>query len=306
MSRTRSRTRTRRTKFGPPSFRIATGNTSNAKTRKPHRFNGRRILSGLIHLSPANRSGYETCSGRTKGCTSGCLDTAGHGGIGVLIENGIMLQDNDVQRARIRRTHLLFQDPAEFMRLTVRDVEALVQRAREHRAVPAWRMNATSDIDWTVIPCTRNGRTFRNIFEAFPSVHFYDYTKVRARMFAFLAGELPANYHLTFSRAETKANQITAMQVLQGGGNVAVVFSTRPGEALPETWNGHQVIDGDAHDFRFTDPKAQPGQLGYVIGLRAKGYAKGDASGFVVQVPRMLQQPSVLMNTRETPRLLAA
>lgn len=297
MSRT-TRTRSRRTKFGPPSFRIATGNTSNAKTRKPHRFKGRRILSGLIHLSPANRSGYETCGGRTKGCTAGCLDTAGHGGIGVLIRDGIMLQDNDVQRARIRRTHLLFEAPAEFMRWTVRDLEALVKRAREHRAVPAWRMNATSDIDWTVIPCTRNGRTFRNIFEAFPSVHFYDYTKVRARMFAFLAGELPANYSLTFSRAETKANQITAMQVLQAGGNVAVVFSTRPGEALPDMWNGHRVIDGDVHDFRFTDPRAAAGESGYVIGLRAKGYAKQDGFGFVVQLDRPNLQPSVLMNTR--------
>lgn len=56
---------------------------------------------------------------------------------------------------------------------------------------------------------------------------------------------------------------------------MAVVFSTRKGEPLPETWHGFRVIDGDESDLRFTDP------AGVVVGLRAKGDAKGEASGFV-------------------------
>ena len=56
--------------------------------------------------------------------------------------------------------------------------------------------------------------------------------------------------------------------------SAAVVFS---GE-LPATWRGYPVIDGDEHDARFTDAGA-----GVIIGLRAKGKARHDSSGFVVQ-----------------------
>ena len=271
-----------------PSLKLATVATSNTKTAKPFRFKGRRILSALLHLSPANRSGYETCGGRTKGCSAACLDTAGHGGIGAWFDaNGVMLKSNSVQEARIRRTRMHFEEQAKFMFTLVRDIEAVVRKAKAQNAVPAFRLNATSDLDYTVIPCIRNGRTYANIFDAFKAVRFYDYTKVRSRMFAFLRGELPRNYHLTFSRAETMANQITAMEVLNMGGNVAAVFSTLPGEELPAIWNGHVVIDGDAHDFRFADPRASdfPGQSkGFIIGLRSKGKAKRDTSGFVIQL----------------------
>ena len=60
------------------------------------------------------------------------------------------------------------------------------------------------------------------------------------------------------------------------GINVAVVFTTSRSEALPETWNRFPVIDGDLHDCRFLDP------TGVVVGLRAKGVAKGAQSPFVV------------------------
>lgn len=120
------------------------------------------------------------------------------------------------------------------------------------------------------------------MFEAFPEVRFWDYTKVAKRMFEFLAGGLPSNYTLIFSRAETLASKITAMKVLQAGGNVAAVFSTKKGHPLPAEWNGHTVCDADVHDFRFLDPRSAKG---YVMGLRAKGNdAKRDASGFVIAV----------------------
>ena len=35
----------------------------------------------ILHLAPANVSGYETCPKRTKGCTAACLNTAGRGGM---------------------------------------------------------------------------------------------------------------------------------------------------------------------------------------------------------------------------------
>jgi hypothetical protein len=95
-------------------------------------------------------------------------------------------------------------------------------------------------------------------------------------MAAFLDGKMPENYRLTFSRSEK--NEDIADGFIKRGGNVAVVFSTRKGRALPDTYLGAPVIDGDEHDLRFLDPR------GVVVGLRAKGKAKTSRSDFVVAV----------------------
>ena len=57
------------------------------------------------------------------------------------------------------------------------------------------------------------------------------------------------------------------------GINVAVVFRNAE---LPDKWLGIKVINGDKHDLRFKDAK------GCIVGLKAKGKAKKDKSGFVV------------------------
>jgi len=62
-------------------------------------------------------------------------------------------------------------------------------------------------------------------------------------------------------------------QVAAAGGNVAVVF-----DGMPNTYAGAPVVDGDASDLRFLDPD------GVVVGLKAKGDAKKDDSGFVKRV----------------------
>jgi hypothetical protein len=103
-------------------------------------------------------------------------------------------------------------------------------------------------------------------------VQFYDYTKVLNR----LSKPLPSNYSLTFSRSGH--NDIECDAAIRMGANVSVVFSIDKKSAMPTTWNGAPVFDGDDTDARFLDPKR------HVIGLRAKGKAKYDTSGFVVQL----------------------
>jgi hypothetical protein len=116
---------------------------------------------------------------------------------------------------------------------------------------------------------------FAGILAEFPNVVFYDYTKSARRMNAYLDGAFPANYSLTFSRSETNGTETAA--IMARGGNVAVPFTTKRGEAFPATWNGVRIIDGDVSDLRFTDPH------GVVVGLRAKGKArKAVPGGFVV------------------------
>jgi hypothetical protein len=98
--------------------------------------------------------------------------------------------------------------------------------------------------------------------EMFPSVQFYDYTKLANRK------ALPANYHLTFSLAEN--NEVQAFAALANGLNVAAVF-----RKVPAVFMGAAVVDGDETDLRFLDPK------GVIVGLKAKGKAKRDTTGFV-------------------------
>ncbi len=169
-----------------------------------------------------------------------------------------------VQKARLKKTNRFWDDRGQFLWDLVNEITALEKRAAAKGLKAAVRLNGTSDLPYEryKVPGTD-----MNIMEIFPEVQFYDYTKLENRI---VNKTLPANYHLTFSRAEDNDHKLEA--VLKHT-SAAVVFS---GE-LPETWRGYPVIDGDEHDARFTD--AGPG---VIIGLKAKGKARHDASGFVV------------------------
>jgi hypothetical protein len=242
----------------------------------------RGYSSAVLHLAPANRSGREVCHHRSKGCTLACLNLAGHGGIN-LDEH----QLNAVQRARIARTNMFFDARDVFFTALVAAIESHVRRAIKHGLTPVVRLNGTSDIDWEREAFTdADGVTYASIFERFPTLQFYDYTKNPARAMLNAYGRMPSNYVLTFSRSETKANNAAAQNVLAAGGNVAVVFNIcRCKRAckheMPDiglTYFGRRVVSGDHDDLRFLDP------TGVVVGLKAKGPAKTDASGFVVDL----------------------
>jgi hypothetical protein len=98
---------------------------------------------------------------------------------------------------------------------------------------------------------------------------FYDYTKINQK-----SGDRKLasghRYVVTFSRSET--NEVEAIEVLNKGGIVAVVF-----DELPNEWNGFKVIDGDERDDLMLDCGGA-----IVLGLKAKGKARKDSTGFVV------------------------
>lgn len=208
-----------------------------------------------IHFAPANLSGYEVCKSRTKGCTSGCLNMAGMGRM--------------VQKQRIQKTISFFEDKEGFLsQLILKEIPAAIKTAAKKGLTAVFRLNLTSDIQWENI--LFNGKT---IFQHFPDVQFYDYTKIYSR----LGLNIP-NYHLTFSRGETVVSQTRSFAALANGHNSAFVFNTKKDEALPKEYNGFEVVDGDSHDLRFLDKK------GVIVGLRAKGPAKKDNSGFVIKL----------------------
>ena len=226
--------------------------TANPKIQKG---TAKGYLSFILHLAPADLSGRETCPKRTAGCTAACLNTAGRGGMFKRGEN-----TNVIQKARIRKTKYFFENRDAFMADLVEDIMKAVNFARRKGLKPVFRLNGTSDLSWEKYPVPNHGK---NIFDAFSTLQFYDYTKVLGRKVA----DLP-NYHLTFSAAD--GNDADVQKAINAGMNVAVVF-----DKLPTEYMGKAVVNADEDDLRFLDPK------GVVLGLKAKGRAKKDTSGFV-------------------------
>jgi hypothetical protein len=226
-------------------------NSGNSKTRKGEK---KGFTTYGIHLAPASLSGFNVCDSSSAGCRWACLNTAGRGAM------------SSVQRARIKKTLFFFKDKQKFLAELWAEITKSIKSSAKKGMTPCFRLNLTSDLPWEKIKF--NGQS---VMEAFPDVQFYDYCKSPERMTKFVNGEMPANYHLTFSRSET--NGALALAFLRSGGNVAMVFR----KSLPATYFGHEVIDGDETDLRFLDGK------GKIIGLKEKGLAKKDETGFVLE-----------------------
>ena len=220
--------------------------TGNPKLMKGEK---KGYLSFVLHLAPADVSGYNTCPKATAGCKKACLNTAGRGGIFKKGET-----TNVIQQARIRKTKDFFENREQFLQNLRKDITLAIKQAEKKGLTPAFRLNGTSDISWEKY----------GIIEEFPNVQFYDYTKVRNRKVSHLK-----NYHLTFSKAD--GNDSDVEKVVSQGMNVAAVFVK-----VPETYLGRKVINGDETDLRFLDEK------NVIVGLKAKGKAKKDTTGFVV------------------------
>jgi hypothetical protein len=208
-------------------------------------------LSFILHLAPADLSGRETCPKRTAGCTAACLNTAGRGGMFKKGEN-----TNMIQKARIRKTKYFFEARDYFMQDLFADITKAIKFAEKQGLKPVFRLNGTSDLSWEKY--TINDK---NIFELFPDVQFYDYTKVLGRKVSKYS-----NYHLTFSKAD--GNDADVQKALAQGLSVVAVYDQIP-EGVPSA---------DETDLRFLDPK------GVMLGLKAKGRAKKDYSGFVIRI----------------------
>lgn len=216
-------------------------------------------LTGVAYLMPDDT----ICPvARLAGCREACLVSAGRAaftpGIGA---------------ARAGRTRLFFGNRDVFMSLLIVEIKALVRKAEKSGMIPAIRLNGTSDINWANV--THNGM---NIFEQFPTVQFYDYTKSPAIIRASTGVD---NWHVTasYSAADAKYSSMITAAADKHNASIAVVF--RNGN-MPKTFLGRTVIDGDKTDLRFLD------ESGVVVGLKAKGQAKKDTSGFVVDIPQGL------------------
>lgn len=219
---------------------------TNAKTAK----NARKSL--ILYLAPfdQNSKGVNVCSMATDGCKAGCLFRAGLASI-----------YKTINEARIARTEYMLHDRHTFINQIIDEINRKAKRTEGDLAV---RLNGTSDFK-LVEMAIATGRTIA------PNIVFYDYTKIPNKVGDRILSS-GHRYMVTFSRSEK--NEADVIKHVQSGGIGAVVFIDK----VPDTWHGLPVIDGDSRDDLMLDaPK------GVILGLKAKGDAKKDTTGFVVR-----------------------
>jgi len=203
-------------------------------------------LTGILHLVPNTISGHNVCPKATSGCIRSCLNTAGRG------------KFDTPQQKRLQRTLLLFEDRQQFVQDLVVDIRSLIRRADKAGMIPCVRINGTSDLPWLA----------KEMADRFRGVQFYDYTKI----ISAVRNHRPDNYYLTFSKSENNWDE--CLEALSLGVNVSVLF-----ERIPKEYKGLPVINGDTNDLRFLDPSP------CIVGLKPKGKAITDTTGFVVREP---------------------
>jgi hypothetical protein len=251
---------------------------ANAKTIKGQKVG---FLTAVLYLAPFKMSGINVCPmAELAGCWRGCLNTAGRGGIAkgrkTMRRNGITVPDNAIQRCRINRTRLYAKDRDGFMAQLVKEIRAFLKRADRKGLTPAIRLNGTSDIRWENQPVTIDGQYYDNLFDAFSDVTFYDYTKLPNRFNRVL----PSNYHLSlsFSNASQRYADM-CWDAHAKGASLVMVYRSKLDVTNARTWFEEcrvPCVDGDANDLRFLDPDK------CIVTLKAKGKARKDTSGFVL------------------------
>ena len=209
---------------------------SNPKFAKSLR---RGYYTAGLMLAPHRTSGINVCPDSTPECRKHCLAFAGRGKM--------------FRSVRVQRTRWWHEDPESFLRALDDELETLIRKARQMGMKPACRLNVLSDIPW---------EEETNVFDNFPEIQFYDYTKSVKRACRSMDGGYPwpGNYHLTLSHSEINSDD--CRMFLKNGGTVAWII-----EDL-DTWLEScrfPLVDGEEHDLTFLHPS------GTIIALSPKG-----------------------------------
>ena len=230
---------------------------TNAKTIKG---DGSEYLTAILYMTPykvmVDGKSFNSCAmAKQASCIDACLYTAGRGAF------------NNVQTARQRKAEWFYRDRVGFMKQLYHDIQKFSNYCKKRGIQPCVRLNGTTDIRWELIPAMPHNKM--NIFQEFPEVQFYDYTKIPNRL-------IPDTsiYDLTFSYSGVPEYQRFVKTAVDMGMRLAVVFRYRT--QIPKHFMGMDVVDGDDSDLRFLEPQ------GVVSALYAKGKAVRDTSGFVI------------------------
>jgi hypothetical protein len=221
--------------------------TSNAKTSKNDND------TYILYLAPYNQNSKKIniCPKASEGCAAACLFSAGRGAF------------SNVIKARQNKTEYYLQDKKAFISQLANELIKIDKKASKNKNQTLIRLNGTSDLDFIFLL-----KKYANFdISNYKNLHFYDYTKILGKVKKYSNDK---NYTLTFSRAEDNEKDI--FKAVKYGSNVSAVFNGK----LPKTYKGIPVIDGDKTDNEMLKYK------GFILGLKAKGKARTDKSGFVI------------------------
>ena len=234
--------------YKPVKNLLSKGN-SNSKTAK------NSIKTFILYLAPhnLNNKGLTLCKDASKGCIASCLYSAGRG------------KFSNVQSSRINKANYFVTDKKVFLTQLLKEIKREIKKASDKDEKIAFRLNGTSDIDFLYL--LNKNLDFDIELLNYDKVYFYDYTKSIARAKRYKDFR---NYTLTFSKSETNDKEVK--EALNLGINVAAVFK----DNLPQKYKGIKVIDGDLSDLEMIKHK------NIILGLKAKGDAKKDITGFVI------------------------
>ena len=232
--------------YTQPRNLLSKGST-NAKTAK------NSLKTFILYIAPAKKNylNRNLCPWAGN-CANLCLDEAGRG------------KFSNVQLARINKANYFVEDKRVFMQQLAGEIIKETEKAHRKGEKIAFRLNGTSDVDFIYYLEKYAGLDITTLS---PTAIFYDYTKGIKRALRY---KDHINYKVTFSRAEN--NHTETKTALDNGLSVSAVFS----QDLPETYLGYKVVDGDTSDLVMIYNK------NVVLGLRAKGGAKKDKTGFVI------------------------
>ena len=244
-------------------FKLLSKPTTNYKANKNITIGYNTYFLSLAH---SDISGYNVCAYANKlkakennknksFCSSVCV---GYNGFAQIYKN--------VMKARIKKTKLFFKDQNLFIEYLIKDIEKAITQSIKKGLVPTFRLNAYSDIKYENIKINYNNKEYSNIFEIFPDIKFYDYTKIPNR-------KTPKNYELTYSFWGNKNHLNKEIN----NKNVAIVF-----DKLPTKYKNKTVINGDKNDLRLKDNDGS----NVIVGLKFKGSKQalkdGIKEGFVI------------------------
>jgi len=241
--------RTQKIKSNYQIKNLLSSGDSNAKTSK------NQFKTFILYLVPEelNDKGVNLCPNASEGCKAACLFTAGR---------GVM---KPVKAGRLNKANYFVYERENFLEQLASEILKQYAKAKRLGYRVYFRLNGTSDVDFYTLLKRYAQLDVESLSDA---ATFYEYTKTLAYI---KRHQRAANIVYTFSRSEVNSSLLPAALAL--GANIAAVFS---GE-LPETYLGAPVVDGDESDLVMLDHSST------IIGLKAKGKARKDDSGFVIK-----------------------
>jgi len=229
-------------------MKLLSSGKTNAKTKKNLR------PTQILYLHPSVIDGKDMCPFATENCRAVCLNTAGRGAF------------SNVQQSRINKTKMYVNDRDAFILQLATEINKESKKiAPEELAV---RLNGTSDQ-----PLVEH-LLKRHVIN--DNVVFYDYTKNHKKAGDYMLGT--HHYVVAYSLHENNIDSFKYMldnKLCIG----AAVFNIKPGDPMITEWRGYAVVDGDERDDLMLDIP-----IGTILGLRAKGKARKDTSGFVIHI----------------------